>query len=116
MAAAWYSSAVAAVPQAVLHYGEAIKAIMNEELGDGWNPLPLSSRFSLAYSAELTACAMGAANPVPSSWIRVFEGKYNLLYRVCCCATGMSALESRSRSWSFALTEGHKRDWPPHTT
>lgn len=24
--------------QAVLHYGESIKAVMNEELGDGYGP------------------------------------------------------------------------------
>lgn len=46
--------------QAVLHYGEAIKAVMNEELGDGCAPLPALSAFVFIFPAleSLLVCSV----------------------------------------------------------
>jgi hypothetical protein len=51
--------------QAVLHYGEAIKAVMNEELGDGCAPLPACQSALSAMSHAATAAAAAAAAVAP---------------------------------------------------
>ena len=72
--------------QAVLHYGEAIKAVMNEELGDGCVPVPALSAcvFMFAALESLSTCTVATR-------AALLGHRLDSHAHACCCACGHKA-------------------------